>query len=112
MFCFLLQHELSAPCRSQTFESSIVSRPSHELASQARVSVGNRPSGSRSLIATSMVVAAKFWSALQILQPNALPCAHALPGFLDAREEACVILEPVVEQSSSDANPISEPGEP
>src|SRR5439155_2831443 len=36
-------------------------------------------------------------ASLQILQANALPCAHALPGFLDAREEACVILEPIVE---------------
>ena len=36
-------------------------------------------------------------ASLHILQVNALPCAQALPGFLDARKETCVILKPVVE---------------
>src|SRR6266478_5385272 len=36
-------------------------------------------------------------ASLHILQANALPCAQARPGFLDARKETCIILKPVVE---------------
>src|SRR3989442_12548492 len=54
---------------------------------KTRVKVRTRFVGSRDRHSTS----------LHILQANALPCAQALPGFLDAREETCVILEPVVE---------------
>src|SRR5207244_2889995 len=36
-------------------------------------------------------------ASLHSVQANALPCAQALPGFLDARKETCVILKPVVE---------------
>src|SRR5256885_4140193 len=36
-------------------------------------------------------------ASLHVLQANALSCTQTLPGLFDAREEACVILEPVVE---------------
>src|SRR6267143_659181 len=36
-------------------------------------------------------------ASLHVLQANALSCTKTLPGLFDARAEACVILEPVVE---------------
>src|SRR3989441_3836521 len=68
------------------------------LAAGLRVRTGDLRLGkTRVKVRTRFVGRDRHSASLHILQANALPCAQALPGFLDARKETCVILKPVVE---------------